>query len=626
MYVGPGSYCAICGKRLTNPISVHVGVGPICCGRYGIPRPESLTDEELQAQLIYRSTFKDLWLPKSQIEVLEGDLTPTEGQYQKQKEERWLKDIGGKDPSLRLKVSFEERQEAKGIFGCRGWDGQRKAWKFINDPFVVAQITSIWPEFAQNDQSQTGVGIPQLDGRLYQFQREGVERMSTLSGALLGDDMGLGKTPQLIQTAKALNARKVLVVCLATIKWHWQNEIKKWWPDATVQVVDGDAEQRLTQIKSGADFTIANYESFFHRVEADEKLKKKTGQKWKQVMLPGLDKMEWDILVLDEAHKIKNRKSKKTQTVKALRRQVDRVYLATGTPILNSAQELWSLLNVLFPKVFTSFWKFVEEFCNVTHNGYGYEIEDITDIDDPRIQKLRKLLEPVLIRRTKSEVFCDMPEKIVTKYPISLEGDQAKKYVEMEEKMLTEIGDEIVFAPIAMAQIVRLKQICIDPTLMIEDCQEPLSGPKVDAALDIIDSLGGRKAVVFTQWTRVANRFAKTLTEYGISCDLITGGVKGSERQNIIDTFQDDGDAQVLVCTIEAGGVGINLTAASTAIFFDELWTPKLNEQAEDRLHRHGQDETVNIIKLRAKDTVEEVIEGVLKRKAKISDIVIEKS
>lgn len=621
---GGADFCCICGRTLTNRISRFVNIGPICCEKWGIPRPESLTEEEIKEYFNKKASFKDMWIPKSQMQLLEGDLTPVETFTPKKKEERYLKEID-EDSLLRMKIGFEEREQAKAIFGCKGWDGKRKAWKFVNDSFVLAQIYAEFPEFAKKVQSQDTDLDSQLDGRLYDFQVEGIERMFSLNGALLADDMGLGKTPQLIETVKALGVNQVLVVCLATIKWNWQREIKKWWPEATVQIIEGDTETRTAQLNSDAQFIIANYESFFHQVEADDK-KKKKGQKKMKVMLPGLDKKRWPILILDEAQKIKDRKSNNTKAMKALRRQADRCYLATGTPILNKAQDLWSLLNLLFPKVFTSFWKFVEEFCIVTNNGYGMDIEDLTDIEDPRIQKLRRLIAPIFIRRTKAEVWPDMPEKIVTEFPVHLEGTQAQKYIEMEEKMLTDIGGETIFAPIAMAQIVRLKQICIDPTLMLEDCQEPLAGPKVDAALDIIDSLGGRKAVVFSQWSRVTNRFATTLRNRGISCELITGEVEHEARQVLIDDFQDKDDVQVLVCTIQAGGIGINLTAADTAIFFDELWSPKINEQAEDRLHRHGQTKTVNIIKLRAKDTVEEVIANVLTRKTKVSNIIIEKS
>lgn len=628
---GGSNFCCICGRTLTNRISRFMNIGPICAERFGLDRPEKLTDEELLEYFRSKASVKDMWIPKSQMQLIEGDLTPVGTKTEPRVEERWLKTISPSE--LRLKVSFHEREQAKSIFGCKGWDGEMKAWKFVNDPFVLAQISSIWPEFAQQEPVQAVELDSQLDKRLYKYQREGIKKLVPLSGLLLGDDMGVGKTPQLIQTAKALNAESTLVVCPAQLKWNWRNEIKKWWPEARVQIVDGDVEDRRAQLfEAEADVFVANYESFFTRIEVTPEMRKKnkalakSGQKFVKVIMPGLDKLFWDILILDEAHKVKDRKSNNTKAMKALRRQADRCYLATGTPILNSAQELWSLLNILYPKVFTSFWSFVEEFCIVYNNGYGTEIVDIVELEDPRIQKLRKLIDPIFLRRTKEEVFPDMPEKIVTKVPIRLDDEQIRNYMEMEEKMLTECRGETIFSPIAMAQIVRLKQICIDPTLMIEDCTDPLSGPKVDAALEIIESAGGNKVVVFSQWSRVVNRFAKTLRKKKIECDVITGEVDGEERQRLVDDFQNDGETQVLVCTTEAGGVGINLTAADSVIFFDKLWTPKINEQAEDRVHRHGQTKTVNIWYLHAENTVEDAIEEVLNHKTKVSDIIIERT
>jgi SNF2 family DNA or RNA helicase len=625
---GPAINCARCGRKLTNPVSRVVGIGPECCEKLGVPRPDFSDAKALDDQLKVATFFDNMWIPKSQMELISGELkAPKAAPTQRSEpEETYLTVVGNE---LRLKVPFQDRPKAKSIFGYKGWDGQLKAWKMVNDPFVIAQILETWPDIPVE-----GIEIEPhpdvqylLNEGLYPFQKEGVQRLVQQKKSILGDDMGLGKTIECIETARILNLKRVLVICPGYVKDNWKRECDKWYPEANAHVIKGDAEEReLQYLDQASTITITNFEALFG-MGMEEVKDPRTGQKSMKrgkIAFPALKMVKWDMVIIDESHRFKGRKTKTFNAIKAVCKDVPYVICATGTPILNTASELWPLLHVMFPKVFRGYWKYAETFCDVYNNGYGMEVEDIDDPTNEKIVHLRAILNPILIRRTKEEVFPEMPKKIITKVYVDLEGKQSEQYTDMEELMLAELDDKTVFASIPLAQMTRLRQIAIDPTLMDPENNDPLVGPKANAALNLIEDAEGQKFVIFSQFKKVIDKFQKVLDLAGISSDKITGDVAMEDRQAIVDTFHSDPTAQILLTTIQAGGVGLNLQCAANGIFFDKDWTPKINEQAQDRLYRHGQESTVNIYELFARNTIEANIEGINRKKTRITDIVIE--
>jgi SNF2 family DNA or RNA helicase len=298
--------------------------------------------------------------------------------------------------------------------------------------------------------------------------------------------------------------------------------------------------------------------------------------------------------------------------------------MLSGTPILNRAMEIWTPLNMMFPKDkrFTSYWRFAKNHCEVIRGQFGWEVRDILNPRDPRIKSLRKELEPIYLRRTKPEVLKELPAKTVQQVWIELGRAQRRVYNDMEETMLAEFEERRISAAVIIAQIIRLKQITVGAELMFPD-MESISGAKIDALFDIVESLNGESLVVFSQFRRAIERLYPMFIKKGYRVAQLAGTTSVADRPVIINDFQQ-GEYQILLATTQTGGQGITLTAANKAIFLDKMWTPANNVQAQDRLHRIGQDEAVTIYELLAVDTVEERIERMLAGKQLLFDIIFE--
>jgi len=466
---------------------------------------------------------------------------------------------------------------------------------------------------------------------LYPFQEVGVKRLIESPRLFLSDDMGLGKTIQAIVAVEELGAKKVLVVCQNSMKGiirtstkegklepeiigGWAKEISIWAPSKTIGVVDGPPAYRKFMVDQDVNYLIINYEA----------LVGKTG-----IELVGKLSRHWDVVIFDEHHKIKNKNAKSTKACKKLCKDVDHVWMLSGTPLLNHAQELWAPLNIMFPtdKAYSSFWRFVRTYCKVERGVFGWVITDIIDPNHPRAQDLRNVLQPLMIRRTKPEVLKDMPAKTIKKVWVEMHGDQLMAYLEMKVDMLAHFEEETITAAAVIAQIIRLKQITVGPELMFPE-MDTITGVKYNALVDIIEAMGERKLVVFSQFRTALERIASRLCRDRIipdkSIGMLTGRIPTDVRSRTVQAFQEEEDPKLLLITTQAGGTGLTLTAASTAVFLDKLWTPAMNTQAQDRLHRIGQTEPVTIIELLAENSVEGRIEAMLHTKQNLFDFLVE--
>lgn len=520
---------------------------------------------------------------------------------------------------LALKVTYEQRNLAKEIPGYK-WNSDMKVWQYPVDRMVVAQMRKIFgPDLKVASQvedllkrmdekriqmiqvkeaTDATINVPFAD-KLRPYQRVGVDYLTKTKRAILADDMGTGKTIQAITTCENAGHEKVLVVCPNTLKWTWLNEVGKW-TDSVAVVVNGAKNKRMKAIQEfKGKYLIINYESL--RIHEE------------------LATMRWDAIIFDEAHKLKNRKAQ--QTVVAKKVKSENIYLLTGTPMLNRPDELWSLLNRLYPEKFRSYWRFVEQYCQLVHNGYANEIVGCT----PEQEKaLRETLAPIMIRRTKAEILPDLPEKVHQRHVVALEGEQKKLYKQMEKDAIAKLTqEEVIAAPVVIAQITRLRQLAISPQLLSHQVQE---SAKFNALMDLIkDNHEGHKIVVFSQFRKAIELFSERLTTEGIRWTAVTGKVSQKDRNRATKDFQEDKNTRVMLATIEAAAHGLTWTSGDIAIFLDRHWTPAINTQAEDRLHRIGQKNSVTIINLVAENTIEERIENMLEGKAQGFDEIINK-
>lgn len=433
---------------------------------------------------------------------------------------------------------------------------------------------------------------------LYEFQRAGVRFLVRAGRAILGDDMGLGKTAQAIIACEVTESNRVLIICPNTLKGHWATEVNKWAPGRDVSVLRGNRGKKKGAIERfERGFLVANIET----VRGD--------------LINVLYTAQWDTIIVDEAHSIKNRNSKQTLGVRRLAARAGRIYLLTGTPIMNRVDELWSPLNILYPRRYPSFWSFARRHTVVYRNQYGW----VVDGKPTRPEELRREIAPAFLRREKEEVFPDMPPKIYQKMWLDMEGEQLRIYQDIEHRAMAEIDDDttVITAGI-LARLTRCKQVAVSPGLIGGKPE----GVKIDALMDILHGTN-QKVLVFSQFAEAIKLVEERLKAEDIGHVIFIGETREGDRDGIIKRFQTVPEARVFLTTTQAGGCGITLTAASLVVFLDKHWTPATNEQAIDRTRPHMQTRSVQIIELLARDSVDELIESVLAGKASIIEAVI---
>lgn len=448
----------------------------------------------------------------------------------------------------------------------------------------------------------------------YQHQADGVRTMARMRNFLLADEMGLGKTLQAL-TVAAIDfelgiAKRVLVIAPATLKWNWEDEILKF-TNFTYQVVDGTPSERLDQIEhyevAGLDILIMNYE------QVDGHLK-------------DLARLNFDIEILDEAHAIKNYRAKRTKA--CLKHNASRCFAITGSPLLNQVNELWPILHKLDPVTFPDYWRFVNRYCV---KG-GFQNKQIVGIKNKA--ELQGHIDRLMIRRLKKDVL-DLPDKQYVPIPVDFHPEQEKMYREAadELKISRYDGDpDPMEIENALVKATYLKQICgTTATKIVDDFSHKLDMITEMGKAFVRPSTGepGESIVIFSEFIIVMECMRQRLEAAGIPVMVMNGKtVPKDERIEFVRSWSDRQQPTVLIAGLKVAGVGLNMTAANKCIFADKLWVPKMNEQAEDRLHRIGADLTkpIQIFHVFVRNSIEGRVEAILRKKKKLFDSLIEES
>lgn len=469
------------------------------------------------------------------------------------------------------------------------------------------------------------VEVPGLKMKLFPFQKKGVSFANRRKGEMLnGDEMGLGKTAQTLAYFQLYpKLRPIIIVCPAHLKFMWQNEIQKWLscPNIHTQIISGqDTEQDII-----GDISIINYDILPELTEKQPTGRmlrdSKTGEwiipEMKRVVLKGtgwgnkLGEIKAQILVLDEAHYIKNNKASRTKAVKKLAKKIPGIFALSGTLIINRPEELYNAINLVDPTLFPSAWKFKMRYCGAYRNKYGWVTSGASNTKELH----DKLVNTIMIRRLKKDVLSELPPKRRSILPLQL--DNQKEYRTAEDDFLTwlkeEKGEEAAKRASqvqALAKIEALKQLTIKGKM--KQCIEWIE--------NFLDSNG--KLVVFCTHRKTVNDLMEKFGEIAVKVD---GSVTGLKRQQAVDRFQSDEQIRLFVGNIKAAGVGITLTAASSVAFLELGWSPGEHDQAEDRIHRIGQKaQSINIYYLLAAGTIEEKIAKLLDRKRKVLSAVLD--
>ena len=477
-----------------------------------------------------------------------------------------------------------------------------------DDLFVIKREKSF--EKILNDLKEPQNGkfkVPKcLEGVLRQYQVEGFKWLKTMAhygfGGILADEMGLGKTVQTIAfIISEYKTKKIpsLIIVPTSLLFNWQAEFEKFAPGYKIKVVYGLPEERK-DILENTDDCVAVVTSY-GLIRKDIK---------------AYSKRKWAYCILDEAQHIKNSNTVNAKSVKQIK--ADGYFAVTGTPIENNLAELWSIFDFIMPGYLFSRAKYRKL----------YEVPIIKKNDPDATSMLLKHINPFILRRLKSAVTKDLPEKIET-YSISeLEPQQKMLYSAYALKAKEDVinlasqkGFEKSKIEI-LAIITRLRQLCCHPSLFVEN-YDGGSG-KLNTLLEIVENgiASGKRILVFSQFTSMLDIIADMFRQMGITYFYLDGSTKSAERVEMCNAF-NMGQRDVFLISLKAGGTGLNLMGADTVIHYDPWWNPAVENQATDRAHRIGQTKVVQVIKLVAKGTIEEKIQNLKEKKQQLISSVL---
>jgi SNF2 family DNA or RNA helicase len=469
-------------------------------------------------------------------------------------------------------------------------------------------------EQLRSQRLQSDVGEPAgFVGELRPYQRRGVGWLLYLRmlglGACLADDMGLGKTVQAI--AMLLHERgrdagalpPALLICPTSVVANWRREVERFAPGLRVLVHHGGSRLDGTlfaQAIGAHDLIITSYGTARRDIEL-------------------LQQHKWDDLILDEAQNIKNASSKQSQAVRKLKAR-NRVAL-TGTPVENHLTELWSVLDFLNPGYLGGHERFREQYL-VPIERYN---------DDGRAQELRRVVQPFLLRRVKSDptIISDLPEKNEMVVYCSLTTEQASLYEATVQEALAALdrAGGIQRRGLVLSLLTRLKQICNHPAHFLKE-EQPLTGRsgKLDRLTEMLEEAlsVGDHALIFTQFVEMGQLIREHLRQrLQTEVLFLHGGTTAAQRDQMVQEFQSDDGPAIFVLSLRAGGSGINLTRANHVFHFDRWWNPAVENQATDRAFRIGQQRNVQVHKFVVVGSLEERIHNIIESKQALAESIV---
>jgi SNF2 family DNA or RNA helicase len=482
------------------------------------------------------------------------------------------------------------------------------------------------------------------DDDLFPHQRAGVKFLATAKRALLADEPGLGKTAQAIRALKKLQEDgtepfPALIVCPNTLKKNWEREFTKWWPEVKVQVIKGTATQRRKQFAEEADVYVINWESLrshsrlapygsvaLARCSACGGHDDRVSEVRCEVHQRELNVIDFQSVIADEMHRSKEPKSKQTRALWAASGNAEIRFALTGTPVANNVLDMWSILHWLSPDEWPSKTRWIDRMVDTMLNAFGGMM--VLGVKPSMEQEFHAAINPRMRRMLKQRVLPWLPEMMFERRDVEMSVKQAKAYKDMREHMIAELEGvgETVVAPSVLTQTTRLHQFASSFAEMVTDettleqkiiLAEPSC--KVDAVMDDIKEgdFGDDSVAVAAVSRQLIEILSARMTKEGIAHGLITGAQTEDERTRAIDDFQS-GKIKWILFTVQAGGVGVTLTAARRLIMLQRPWSLVDHKQALDRIHRIGSEihDSVIIMDYVTEGTIEERVLQVLETKA----------
>ncbi len=444
---------------------------------------------------------------------------------------------------------------------------------------------------------------PGLNSRLRPYQRTGVAWLLRLQrlglGGLLADDMGLGKTHQAMGLLCTLHGEnpdlRALVICPRGVLGHWENLLRTYAPVLPVHVFHGTQRNSVSASES-AGVLLTTYETALRSIQP-------------------LSAAPWNVVIFDEAQKVKNPRTKAARAM----RSIDAAFklALTGTPVENRLLELWSVVDLVLPGYLGS-----ERAFRLAHRAPSAG----------QLELLRRRVGLITLRRVKEQVLDDLPGKMETVLPCELTPRQAELYAAIAAEQLPPIreslhaaGDAIPYMHI-FALLTRLKQVCDHPALLTGGSPSPEHSGKLQVLDELLDEplASNQQVVVFSHFVEMLKLLMRHLERRGVPSLLLTGQTR--DRERVVRRFNSSQHEPVLLASLLAGGVGIDLTAASVVIHYDRWWNPAKENQATDRVHRIGQRRFVQVYKLLTRNTIEERIDRLIRDKSELAEQVVASS
>jgi SNF2 family DNA or RNA helicase len=465
------------------------------------------------------------------------------------------------------------------------------AEEFVDQRLLQQRLVQVAEEI-RRDPANHPLRRDLLKTELLPYQLDGVAFAAGAGRAVLADDMGLGKTIQGIGVAELLSRqaeiRRVLVVCPASLKSQWRSEIQRFSGRAC-QVVLGNGEERVQQYEANKFFTICNYE----QVLRDHST---------------VDRIPWDLIILDEGQRIKNWESKTAQLIKSLRSPF--ALVLSGTPLENRLEELYSVMTFIDDRHLGPAYRFLHRHRIVDERG---RVSGYHNLDD-----LRERLKPVLLRRTRGQVMQELPERtteIVRIRPTEEQLIMSDEYV----KRAAQIAAKKYISEMDLLRIQKyllMARMACDSTFLVNK-EAPGYSSKLERLAELLQQLkdaGDRKIVLFSEWTTMLNLIEPLMDDIGIHFVRLDGSVPQKKRQQLVHQFQNDENCDAIIMS-SAGNTGLNLQAANTVINVELPWNPAILEQRIGRAHRMGQQRPVQVYLMVTEETIEERLLSTLSAK-----------
>jgi SNF2 family DNA or RNA helicase len=488
------------------------------------------------------------------------------------------------------------------------WVKSKNAWKLPNTLGALRELYKAGYDVAEYASKKVNkqkelirhkfFQVNSYDKRLRPYQNTDIQYLSKLPHAAIFNEQRTGKTPTTLKLLEAEGHEKIIIICPASLVLNWKKEVETW-TNYTCLAVNGAKQKRS---KTYTEWTL---------------------KKGCLVLSKDTAKADYDLLknekdyalVVDEAHFLRNYKSQQSKAIFQLGKNATKRLALTGTPAVNKGDDLYGILHFLYPSRFSSYWSFVERYFKVFDAPWG--VKEVSGYK--RKEELQEILDLISVQRKRSEVMQWVPPKMYQTIALEMPPKQRKAYKEM--LYLFTVEEAGVDAPSVLAQLTRLRQICLAPELL------GIAAPsaKEQFILEWLENNPNEQVIIFSNFSSYLKKLHAKVEDkrHGFNPGLIIGDTSKNERFKIVDDFQN-GTRNIIFANIQAAGVGLTLDKASTVIFLDRAYTNALNEQAEDRIIATKETSNMDalIIDLVCVDSIDQKIHDLLAKKKSITEVI----